>query len=126
VLTLRFRTPKKTYEVGPSEWIELRGMEIHVSSEDAPLAHFVSGRWIHRTLPSLSVECRGLLSFELRDPEWGSSPIPGPFFGMQLRDLHLFGGRMRIAKLSPGTGRWSASASDKSWSSIRVFARGPK
>lgn len=123
MLTLLFRMPGASRRLFEVEWIEFRGAVMHTSIHSEPLAHYDSGNWLHGGTGCLVVECSGILSIQLEAQNGNAGPVLGPFPAMRIRDRHLFGGRARIAKLAPVTGRWATAGVEAGWSVLRVFPR---
>jgi hypothetical protein len=125
MLMLRLRSAGTSRAIGPSDWIQLRGTELFTSIDPVRVAHYETGDWIHGQTRSVGFECRAILSIQFEDPAWGVSPMLGPFPVMHVRDRFIFGGRMRLAKLSPAEGRWVPTGSDKGWRIVHVRPGSP-
>ena len=109
--------------IGPSEWIQLRGLDLCTSNEKTPVARYEAGGWMHGQIRSAGFECRAILTIQFEDPAWGVSTILGPFPAMHVRDCFVFGGRLRLAKLSIAEARWVPTGSDKGWEVVSVRPR---
>jgi hypothetical protein len=131
MLVVSFRIGGASRNVGPALWIEFRGPELRTSlDEGATVARYDSGHWIHTQTRALYIECSAVLSIQFTGPGLEAGPTLGPFSSLRVRDRYAFGGRGRVAKLSPSEGLWTPLDSPRSWPVMRVFsgfpsARGP-
>jgi hypothetical protein len=123
---LTFRTLDARRATEPTDWVELHGAKIHISTRPDAIAHYVSGHWIYDGARCSYIECRVMLTLHFEDSARGACSIAGPYLGIRIRDRYLFGGRAQVATLSPDTGHWLHYRTTESWPVVRVLADRPQ
>jgi len=120
MLIVKIRSSAGVTHTQPAQWIEFRGGVLLVSSEESPIATYERGSWIHQGRRAVHIECRGVLSISLESGNSSPATSLGPFPSIHLSDQYLFGGRARIAKLSPESGQWTRSRTGELWHLLRI------
>jgi hypothetical protein len=122
ILTLRL--PRERRMLDAPDGIEFRSLELRVVNQVEPVASFHVAAWQHAWQRCSYIECRAALwLYFLESGRLG--PVLGPFASVRLRDLHLFAGRQRAAKLSLINGHWIHDGTDESWPVLRVLPSAP-
>jgi hypothetical protein len=122
ILTLNL--PRERRVVDAPDGLEFRGPELRVVNRPEPVARFLVRAWEHAGERCSYVECRATLWLYFLDGA-RRGPVLGPFANVRIRDLHLFAGRQRAAKLAASPASWIRDGTCERWTILRVLPSPP-
>jgi hypothetical protein len=124
-MILTFRNLNASQVSEPTDWVELRGLEIYISTRPDPVARYVSDQWIYNGVASTYIQFDAMVSVHFEDPARSERTILGPYYGMRIRDRYLFGGRIRVATLWPKAENWLHYRTMENWRVVRMIPDNP-
>jgi len=124
-MRLTFICSGKSNVVESSEGVEFRGPELRLIHPSQPIASFHLTYWVYAGERCSRIECRSGLWIQFQDTGSALGPVLGPIASVHIRDIHIFAGRQRAAKLSPRTQRWIRDGSTETWAILRILPSRP-
>lgn len=116
---------KSSVVVESSEGVEFRGPELRLIHDSQPIARFQLTHWEFAGNRCSSIDCRTGVRIQFQDDGSVHGPVLGPIARVHVRDIHLFAGRQRAAKLSRLTRRWIRYGSTETWTTLRILPSRP-
>jgi hypothetical protein len=115
----------KSNVVESSEGFEFRGPELSLLHHSQPIARFQLTHWVHAGRRCSYIGFRTGVWIQFQDGGSLQGPVLGPIASVHVRDIHLFAGRQRAAKLSSRTQRWVRDDSGETWVIVRILPSRP-
>jgi hypothetical protein len=121
MLLLTFQRPGHSKSLGPALEFKLRGAELFIDSEKAPIAQYVAAYWTFAGERWAYAACQTRVSIQLEDDDGRLIARIGPRPSCRLREKFIFAGRERVLTLLPAQRLWQQAGSTNTGSVVRVL-----
>jgi hypothetical protein len=119
-MLLTFQRLGHTIAVGPVPELQLRGTELFVPGQAAPIASYASGYWSFSNERWTYAVCKTRVLIRLEDDAGHLIASIGPSPSCRIRDRFIFAAREHVLTLLPGQRLWQRAGSTESGSIVRM------